>query len=82
MFTPNTKVIYSSAGVDYDVDLVLATESNLGDTYAAVTARSFHTSGVNSLLMDGSVRFINNNITQATWRALGTRNGGEVIGDY
>ncbi len=82
VFTPNTKVIYSSAGVDYDVDLVLATESSLGDTYAAVTARSYHTSGVNTLLMDGSVRFVNNSISQATWRSLGTRNGGEVIGDY
>jgi hypothetical protein len=30
--------------------------------------------------MDGSVRFVNNGISQATWRALGTRAGGEVVG--
>lgn len=79
VFTPNTKVTYSSGGADYDVDVVLATESNVGDTYAAVTSRSFHSGGVNTLLMDGSVRFTGN-ISLATWRALGTRNGNEVIG--
>ena len=79
---PNTKVSYPNAGVDYDVDLILATEPNLGDTYAAVTSRSYHTSGVNSLLMDGSVRFISNSIKLETWRALGTRSGGEVVGEY
>ncbi|MFO0935929.1 MAG: DUF1559 domain-containing protein [Gemmataceae bacterium] len=79
LFTPNTNVAYSTGGVTYDVDAVLATESNPGDTLAAVTARSFHTGGVNSLLMDGSVRFISNNVALSTWRALGTRSGGEVI---
>jgi prepilin-type N-terminal cleavage/methylation domain-containing protein/prepilin-type processing-associated H-X9-DG protein len=79
VFAPNTKVPYASGGVEYDVDLVLATESNLGDTYAAVTARSYHAGGVNVLLMDGSVRFVSNSINLATWRALGTRAGGEVV---
>jgi prepilin-type N-terminal cleavage/methylation domain-containing protein/prepilin-type processing-associated H-X9-DG protein len=82
VFTPNTVVSYSSGGPNYDVDLVLATESNSGDTYAAVTARSFHEGGLNVLLMDGSVRFVTNSVPLAVWRALGTRAGGEVIGDY
>lgn len=42
-------------------------------------ARSYHTSGVNVALCDGSVRFVNNNVPLLAWRALGTRNGGEVI---
>ena len=33
-------------------------------------------------LMDGSVRFLSNNIDPATLRALLTRNGGEVIQEY
>ncbi len=81
VFTPNTKVLYSSGGIDYDVDLVLATESNVGDTYAAVTSRSYHTGCVNALLMDGSVRTVSNGIAPATWRAMGTRAGGEVISE-
>jgi prepilin-type N-terminal cleavage/methylation domain-containing protein/prepilin-type processing-associated H-X9-DG protein len=42
-------------------------------------ARSYHSGGVNVALADGSVRFITNNIALATWRALGTRGGGEVV---
>ncbi len=80
VFPPNTRVGYTSGGVTYDVDFVTATEANLGDTYAAVTSRSYHAGGVNVLLMDDSVRFVGNGISTATWRALGTRAGGEVIG--
>jgi prepilin-type N-terminal cleavage/methylation domain-containing protein len=43
------------------------------------TARSHHLGGVNALLMDGSVRFVRDGIALATWRALATRAGGEVI---
>jgi hypothetical protein len=35
---------------------------------------------VNALLMDGSVRFVANGVSQATWRGLGTRACGEVPG--
>jgi prepilin-type processing-associated H-X9-DG protein len=43
------------------------------------TADSKHPGGVNVLMCDGSVRFVKNSISQVTWLALGTRNGGEVI---
>ena len=82
VFPPNTPVTYTSGGTAYDVDFVAATETNLGDTYAAVTSRSYHTSGVNVVLMDGSVRFVSNGMTIQTWRALGTRSGGEVISNF
>jgi prepilin-type N-terminal cleavage/methylation domain-containing protein/prepilin-type processing-associated H-X9-DG protein len=39
---------------------------------------SRHPGGVNFLIADGSVRFINNNIDEVTWVALGTRAGGEI----
>jgi prepilin-type N-terminal cleavage/methylation domain-containing protein/prepilin-type processing-associated H-X9-DG protein len=46
-------------------------------------ARSRHDGGVNAALCDGSVRFFTNSIAWATWQALGTSRGGEVIqGDY
>jgi prepilin-type processing-associated H-X9-DG protein len=53
--------------------------------YTAVgfrAARSRHSGGVNVLLGDGSARFVTNTIALDTWRALSTRRGGEVIGDY
>jgi hypothetical protein len=43
-------------------------------------ARSKHTGGVNVGVADGSVRFVANNISLATWRALGTMQNGEVPG--
>ena len=46
---------------------------------AIMPPSSRHSGGVNLLLGDGSVRFAKDSIDLATWRALGTRAGGEVI---
>jgi len=83
-YPPNTKVPYSTGGTTFDVDFISNPEGKAATvpTYAAVTSRSYHTGGVNVLLMDGSVRFVRDSIALPTWRALGTRAGGEVIGDY
>ena len=45
-------------------------------------ASSPHTGGVNAVFGDGSVRFIRNSIAPVTWTGLGTRAGGEVLGDF
>ena len=42
-------------------------------------ASSFHPGGVNTLLADGSVKFIKDTIDRGVWRAIGTKAGGEVI---
>ena len=54
VFTPNTRVIYSSGGVDYDIDFNSSREGKTTNriTYAAVTSRSYHSGVVNVLLMD------------------------------
>ena len=45
-------------------------------------ARSEHTGGVQIVLVDGSVRFVSENIDLTTFRALGSRAGGEVVGEF
>jgi prepilin-type N-terminal cleavage/methylation domain-containing protein/prepilin-type processing-associated H-X9-DG protein len=42
------------------------------------TARSMHSKGANISMADGSVRFVPNSISSAVWRAIGSRNGGEI----
>jgi prepilin-type N-terminal cleavage/methylation domain-containing protein/prepilin-type processing-associated H-X9-DG protein len=43
------------------------------------TANSYHPGGVNVGFCDGSVRFVKASISLPTWRALGSRNGGEIV---
>jgi prepilin-type N-terminal cleavage/methylation domain-containing protein/prepilin-type processing-associated H-X9-DG protein len=82
-FTPNTYVPFSdAAGTDFDFNSLTESATAAGVTYAVVTSRSYHTGGVNALLMDGSVRSVSNGIALATWQALGTRAGGEVVGGF
>lgn len=83
-FGPNTKVPYVSSGKTYDVDYMSEEEGeSLTDvTYAAVTSRSYHVGSVHSLLMDGSVRNVGNNIDLSVWRALGTKSGNEIVGEF
>jgi prepilin-type N-terminal cleavage/methylation domain-containing protein/prepilin-type processing-associated H-X9-DG protein len=82
-FPPNTRVIHSAGGRAYDVDF---TSARFGpgtprQLYRAVTARSGHPGGVNALMLDGSVRFVKSTVAGPVWRALGTRAGGEVVGE-
>lgn len=79
-FTPNTQVLCQQSNGVFDVDWTNMQEgkSDTVRTYAAVTARSYHPTGINVVMMDGSVHFVNNSISLATWRALSTRQGQEV----
>ena len=51
-------------------------------TQYAGGARSLHTGGVHITLADGSVRFISDSIHVPTWKALGSRSKGEVLGEF
>ncbi|MFO0902911.1 MAG: DUF1559 domain-containing protein [Pirellulales bacterium] len=81
--TPNTKVPLVVAGVAYDIDLISRSEnaSNTAPTYAAVTSRSYHPGLVMTAFMDGSVRKMANTVDLRAWRAMGSRDGGEVISE-
>jgi prepilin-type N-terminal cleavage/methylation domain-containing protein/prepilin-type processing-associated H-X9-DG protein len=58
------------------------TQDNIGIVHIHVAASSYHAGGVNVGMADGSVRFVADGINFATWQALGTRAGGEVVADY
>jgi prepilin-type processing-associated H-X9-DG protein len=49
--------------------------------YGWRAARSKHGGGVNLLLADGAVRFVEDGVDPPLWRALSTRGSGEVIDD-
>ena len=76
---PNLKTL-GTPSRNIDIDLMAVDEQLGGPTFAAHTARSYHPGGVNTLMGDGSVRFIKDSIQGNTWRALGTVQGGEITG--
>jgi prepilin-type N-terminal cleavage/methylation domain-containing protein/prepilin-type processing-associated H-X9-DG protein len=54
----------------------------LGGGEGIFATRSLHPGGVNAAMADGSVHWVRSTIAAPTWRALGTRGGGEVVSDY
>jgi prepilin-type N-terminal cleavage/methylation domain-containing protein len=78
-FSPNTEIMKNINGTNYDCDF---TSSRLGltitsPTYTVFTSRSYHNSGVISVMMDSSVTFIESSIDQNLWRSMGTRSSGD-----
>jgi hypothetical protein len=72
-------------GQTYDIDVTTVRENatSTTPTYAVVTSRSHHSGIVGTLMLDGSVRSATSDIDATTWRALGSRAGGEAItGEY
>jgi prepilin-type processing-associated H-X9-DG protein len=46
------------------------------------SARSQHTGGVQAAMIDGSVRFISDNINLLVWQSVCTRAGKETVGEF
>jgi prepilin-type processing-associated H-X9-DG protein len=44
-----------------------------------IGASSYHPGGVNVGFLDGSVKFVKNSVSLATWGSIATKSGGEVI---
>jgi len=80
-FTPNTVVPFTDTlGNQYDIDWNNVNEGSLTSaTFGPITARSYHVGGVNVSFMDGSTHFVASLVDWATWQALSTRAGNEVI---
>ena len=78
-WAPNKVILGRSAYRGLDLDLNGRNEEDGGPTFAAITSRSYHPGGVNTLLGDGSVRFVKSTVAGRVWRGLGTVAGGEVV---
>ncbi len=75
--TPNLKACYYRDGANDGAASSLPDDSDACDTM--IGASSYHPGGVNTLFMDGSVRFIKNTVNAATYLAIGSIDGGEVV---
>jgi prepilin-type N-terminal cleavage/methylation domain-containing protein/prepilin-type processing-associated H-X9-DG protein len=75
---PNTTVGDVSS---YCIAIPFAPCGTLGTTNLVQYARSRHPGGVNALMLDGSVRFVNNNINLAAWQAMGTRENSDIASE-
>lgn len=86
LFAPNTPVMATVGGIQYDVDVfgvrelspTAASNNSQSPIRGVVTARSHHPGAVNVLMMDGSVSSAGSDIDVAVWQGLGSRAGGEV----
>ena len=52
---------------------------NMANMAMQIPPSSLHPGGANILFGDGSARFVKDSVNLGTWRALGTRNGGEAV---
>jgi prepilin-type processing-associated H-X9-DG protein len=56
--------------------------NNQSRTHGLTAARSAHAGGVHAVFCDGNVRFVGETVELDVWRALATRAGGEVTGQF
>ena len=49
---------------------------------AHLAVRSYHVGGAHVVMGDGGVRFASDNIDEGVWRSIGSKSGGEVIGEW
>ena len=78
---------FASGTLSDDVDLTGRREQEAGasgymGTYSAITARSFHAGGVNVVMLDGSVKYVSDQIDGWIWRASSTIAGQEAVDPF
>ena len=83
-FSPNADDGNDGEGVDFSEALGSARVDinfppTLGEADAELSFASFHPGGTHAGLGDGSVRFVSETIDLRTWRAIGSRAGGETF---
>lgn len=87
--TPNTRIpdetrpnFCTGADANHPHAPCIGTYTAWNTRASILSARSLHPGGVHAGLVDGAVRFVSDSIDVATWRALGTPFGYEVISEF
>jgi prepilin-type N-terminal cleavage/methylation domain-containing protein/prepilin-type processing-associated H-X9-DG protein len=82
LLTPNTTTPdqIESGWFQPNGDILMPVTAAVGDQFNA--ARSRHPGGVMAAFCDGTARWVANDVTLATWMALGTMNGNEDLSDF
>jgi prepilin-type processing-associated H-X9-DG protein len=76
--TPNSGIDYCLDCSNTDPTMPCGTQNGtVGQQY---NVRSRHDGGVNVCMADGSVHFVSNSISLATWQTLATMNGNDRPG--
>ena len=78
---PNVPAPLNRLPIDVSMDTSPGSNCNSPDDRVR-NFMSLHTGGAHFLLGDGSVRFVGKNINLTLYRALSTRDGGEVFGEF
>lgn len=76
--TPNDRDIDCRGGIPHSIK----TDALWQVLSLNVTTHSRHPGGVQSLFCDGHVQFVTNSVKLTTWMALGSRDQGEVAGEF
>ncbi len=63
-------------------DIGLPCTNNAGANDYTMASRSHHPGGVTIALCDASVRFVSDDVNLPTWRALATRSGDDIPGEF
>ncbi|NLF71859.1 MAG: DUF1559 domain-containing protein [Candidatus Anammoximicrobium sp.] len=79
---PPTDITEYLVGMESNDPINAKTKDASGYTNNGEYAGSFHPGGAQFLLVDGSVRFIQESILMTTYQALATRRGEETVGQY
>ena len=58
------------------------TETSLGDWFENYSFASRHTGGGHFLMVDGSVRFVSENINETVYRNAATIQSAETVGEF